>query len=121
MLRLILNIVLLIILVVFIAINMAYRTSINFFGLVLEDISVVAVVLVSIVFGIIYSFVTYLINYFLRKGRERLRKNREQTKQKERELKERERSIDLAEDTPDEALVPVTEKPADKKRSRRKS
>jgi uncharacterized integral membrane protein len=93
--RLILNILLLVVLVVFIAINMAYRTTVNFFGLMLEDVSVVAVVLVSIVFGIVYSFVTYLINFFVRKRRARLNRRREQTKEKERELKEKEKELAL--------------------------
>jgi uncharacterized integral membrane protein len=122
MLRLIVNIVLLIILVVFIALNVVYRTTINLFGMVLEDVSVVAVVLMAIVFGIVYSFITYVIMFFLRKKRERLRKNRDQTKQKERELKERERDVELIESemepkTSDVALA----QPKDQSRQRKKS
>jgi TRAP-type C4-dicarboxylate transport system permease small subunit len=97
MVRLILNIVLLVILVVFVALNMQYRTAVNIFGLALEEVSVVAVVLVSLAVGIVYSFITYLLNYFSRLRRERLKKNRELTKQKEQELKERERSMVSAE------------------------
>ena len=97
MVRLIINIALLIVLVVFIAFNVAYRTTVNLFGVVLEDVSVVAVVLMAIVFGIVYSFITYVITYFMRKKRDRLRRNREQTTQKERELKERERNVEATE------------------------
>ena len=51
MVRLILNIVLFIILAVFVVINLPYKTSVNLFSWVIEEVSVVAVVLMSFVLG----------------------------------------------------------------------
>jgi len=96
MVRLILNIVLFILLAVFVAINMPYTTTINLFGYLMEDISTVAVVLITLAAGIVYSFVTYFVNFLIRKRRERSRKSRQQTQEKEKQLQKKEKDLEAA-------------------------
>jgi len=93
MLRLIVHIVLLAIVVVFVALNVPYSTSVNLFGHMFEDISTVAVVLVSFILGIIYSFFIYVQNYFHKSGKKRVKEKRDLTKEKEKELKTKEKQI----------------------------
>lgn len=90
MLRLILHIVLLAVLAVFVAMNMPYKTSINLFGYMFEDISTVAVVLISLIAGVVYSFIYYILSYFRKSGIKRAKKREEKTKDRQKELKEKE-------------------------------
>ena len=93
MVRLIINILFLIVLAVFIALNVSHTTSVNIFGHVVENVSVVAVILLSIVLGVMYSFLFYITSYF---GKVRKGKLKEQTvfaKKKEKELKTREKNL----------------------------
>lgn len=94
MIRLIFNIIFLIILAVFVAMNMSYETSINLFTLKMENVSVVAVVLLSIVAGVLYSFLFYVTSYLGRLRKERIHKKADTAKKKEQELKNREKSLD---------------------------
>jgi len=94
MVRLIFNIIFLIILAVFIALNMSYKTDINLFTMKMEEISVVAVVLLSIVAGVLYSFLFYMTSYFGKLRKEKMHKRFDSAKKKEKELKDREKSID---------------------------
>ncbi len=89
MISLIVNIFLLVALAAFVALNVPFTTSVNLFGYVAEDISTVAVILLSVVFGILFSFFFYLA--------ESMRKARKH-KQKERlkEIKVKEKQIDKA-------------------------
>ncbi|MFW6343435.1 MAG: DUF1049 domain-containing protein [Sediminispirochaetaceae bacterium] len=90
MLRLILHIVLLAVLAVFVAMNVPYKTSINLFGYMFEDISTVAVVLISLIAGVVYSFIYYILSYFRKSGIKRAKKRAEKTKDRQKELKEKE-------------------------------
>lgn len=90
MLRLILHIVILAVLAVFVAMNVPYKTSINLFGYMFEDISTVAVVLISLVAGVVYSFIYYILSYFRKTGIKRAKRREEKTKDKQKELKEKE-------------------------------
>jgi len=96
MVRLILNIVLFLVLAVFVAINMPYRTTINLFSYVVEDISTVAVILITLAVGIIYSFITYFVNFLVRRRREKLKKSKQLTQEKEKQLQKREKDIEAA-------------------------
>lgn len=91
MFRLIIHIILLAVVVVFVALNVPYTTSVNLFTYMFEDVSTVAVVLVSFIVGIIYSFLIYLQNYFHQSGKKRQKERRDQTKIKEKELKTKEK------------------------------
>lgn len=107
MLRLILHIVLLAVLAVFVAMNVPYKTSINLFGYMFEDISTVAVVLISLIAGVVYSFIYYILSYFRKTGIKRAKRREEKTKDKQKELKEKE---DLLKDQTQENKKIVKEK-----------
>ena len=62
MTRLVFSIIFLVVLAVFIAFNAQYTTDINLFGYRLEAVPTVAVVLLTLVAGVVYSFGLYLIN-----------------------------------------------------------
>jgi len=94
MVRLIFNILFLVILAVFVALNMSYKTDINLFTLKMEEVSVVAVVLLSLVAGVLYSFLFYITNYFGKLRKEKIHKRADSAKKKEQELKNREKNID---------------------------
>lgn len=93
MIRLVIHILLLAIVVVFVALNVSYTTSINLFGYMFADISTVAVTLVAFILGIIYSFFYYVLNYFNKSGKKKARERSKQTKDKEKELKEKEAEL----------------------------
>ncbi len=93
MVRLTFSIVFLVILVLFIAFNAQYTMDINLFGYKLVSIPVVAVVLLTLITGVLYSFGLFLITYFAKrrssKEKDRKRKNLE----KEKELKVQEQEL----------------------------
>ena len=90
MIRLLFHIILLGVVAAFVAINVSYTTTINLFGYMFEDISTVAVVLISLIAGVLYSFIYYILSFFRSNGAKRAKKRAEKTKDKERELKEKE-------------------------------
>lgn len=116
MIRLIVNIVLLVVLAVFIALNGTFRTDVNIFGWKLVDVSVVAVMIISLAVGVIYSFFFYLSNYLTKISKQKLKEKSRFTKVKEKELKEREDNLEFIEEEP--APVLSTEEPAKKKKKR---
>jgi len=94
MIRLIVNILFLIVLAVFIALNVSYSTSVNIFGRVFENISVVAVILLSIVLGVLYSFLFYVSTYLGRLQKGKIKEKKDFTIKKEKELKTREKLLE---------------------------
>lgn len=96
MIRLIINIVTLIVLAIFIAMNVSYETSINLFGFKYDNISTVAVIIISLVSGVLYSFVYYLLTYISKSERLKMRNKSKQAKLKEKELKNKEKNIHKA-------------------------
>ena len=96
MIRLIINIVTLIILAIFIALNVSYETSINLFGFKYDNISTVAIIIISLVSGVLYSFVYYLLTYISKSEKLKIRKKSKQAKVKEKELKNKEKNIQKA-------------------------
>ena len=109
MIRLILNILMLVLLAVFIALNVSFETSINLFGFRYDNISTVAVIIISLVTGVLYSFVYYLLTYISKSEKSKIKNKHKQTKQKEKELKTKEKNIDktieerVKESTPEQA------------------
>lgn len=93
MVKLVIHILLLAVVVVFVALNVPYTTSINLFGYMFEDVSTVAVVLLAFIVGIIYSFFYYVLNYFYKSGRKKDKERRQKTKVKEKELQAKETEI----------------------------
>ena len=107
MIRLILNILTLVILAVFIALNVSYETSINLFGFKYDNISTVAVIIISLVSGVLYSFLYYLLTFISKSEKLKTRTRSKQAKIKEKELKDKEKNMDktiedrVKESTPD--------------------
>jgi uncharacterized integral membrane protein len=116
MIRLIFSIVFLIILAVFIAFNAQFSTDVNLFGYKLESVPLVAVVLLTLVAGVLYSFGLYLITYFskrrVQKEKNKKRKNEEKAKAlktQEHELKTAQASLEKSSDI---SLPPPEDKQA---------
>ena len=110
MVRLVFSIIFLIILAVFIAFNAQYTTELSLFGYKMEAVPTVAVVLLTLVVGVVYSFGLYLITFFS-KRRTVKEKNRKRTnEEKEKALKVQEQELKTARDTmenPQSALPPA--------------
>jgi uncharacterized integral membrane protein len=113
MIRLIINICALIILAIFIALNVSYETSINLFGFKYENISTVAVIIISLVSGVLYSFFYYLLTYISKSEKLKIRNKHKQTKLKEKELKDKEKNIHKAIEEGVKESVPSKEDPVD--------
>ncbi|MCD6398242.1 MAG: DUF1049 domain-containing protein [Spirochaetaceae bacterium] len=94
MIRLIINILTLVVLAVFVAMNVAYKTSINLFGYKYDDISTVAVILIALVAGVLYSFLFYLLTFISKSEKVKIRNKHKNTKLKEKELKDKEKNLD---------------------------
>lgn len=86
MVRIIVTIVLLLVLAVLVVLNVENMTSVNVFGWRIEQISVVAVGIVSFVGGALYSFFIYLASYLRRKRREKLGQRETIVEEQEREF-----------------------------------
>jgi len=114
MVRLIVNIVFLVILAVFIALNAPYKTSVNIFGFRIEEVSVVAVIIVTLVIGVVYSFFFYASNYLLRAKKQKLKQKAQDTRQKAKQLEEKEQDIQSValERADRDASEPAVSKPA---------
>jgi len=113
MIRLIINIATLIILAIFIAMNVSYETSINLFGFKYDNISTVAVIIVSIVSGVLYSFVYYLLTFISKSEKLKMRNKGKQAKLKEKELKTKEKNIHKAIEEGVKESLPNTNDPVD--------
>ena len=96
MIRLIINILTLLIVAVFIAMNVSYETTINLFGYKYDNISTVAVIIVALVSGVLYSFFYYFLTYLSKSEKLKIRKKSNQAKLKEKELKSKEKNIKKA-------------------------
>ena len=96
MIRLIFSIVFLVILAVFIALNARFTTDVNLFGYRLESIPVVAVVLLTLVVGVLYSFGLYLITFFSRRRADKLKDRKRENEEKEKILKTQEQKLKTA-------------------------
>lgn len=94
MFRLIVNLIFIVIILVFVIINIPYKTTINFFGQKYENISVISIVLFSIIAGIVISFFYYVTSYFDKLRKEKIKEKINKSKQKEKELKEKEKNIE---------------------------
>ena len=92
--RLVFSIVFFIILAIFIAINAKFTTSLNIFGYQVEEVATVAVVVITMALGVVYSFTLYLISYFVKSRAKKIKTQKGETKQKERSLNEREKSLE---------------------------
>jgi uncharacterized integral membrane protein len=95
MVRLVFSILLFIVLAVFIALNAQYTTTINFFSYIIEEVSVAAVVIITMAIGVIYSFPLYLSNYLARHRAERLKSQKMKNRAKADELAAREKELKL--------------------------
>ena len=97
MVRIIVNIALLIVLAVFVAFNMPYRTAVNLFGWQLEELSTVAVILISVVIGVLYSFTLYVAAFLGRTRRTKMRTRSSAVDAMAKSLKTKEKNLEDAE------------------------
>ena len=90
--------------------NVSYTTSINLFGYKLEQISTVAVILISIAAGVVYSFFYYLLTYLAKTRRDKIKSQDKRSKAKAKELKNKEKHIqNKIDEEVKKALPPDTE------------
>ncbi len=101
MVRIVISIILLIALCVLVVLNLEYRTSINLFWIRFDQVSVVAIALVSFVLGVLYSFFLYATRYFVGLRRNSLLARSQELAQREQEAFAREK----------EAARPVAQAP----------
>ena len=114
MIRLIFSIVFLVILAVFIAFNAQFSTDVNLFGYKLIAVPTVAVVLLTLVTGVIYSFGLYIIAYFVKRRAEKAKDLKRKNSDKAKELKTQEQELKNAKTTlPPPETSPATVVPAD--------
>lgn len=113
MIRLIINILTLIIVAVFIAMNVSYETSINLFGFKYENISTVAVIIVALVSGVLYSFFYYFLTFISKSEKLKIRSMNKQTKLKEKELKNKEKNLNKAIEVGEKKSIPDNTHTAD--------
>jgi uncharacterized integral membrane protein len=122
MIRLIFSIIFLVILAVFIAFNAQYTTDVNLYGYKLNAIPMVAVVLLTLVAGVLYSFGLYLITFFSRKRAEKEKELKRKNAEKAKELKNHEEELKQAKESlppPDNSGAAVlTPKGSNKKRKK---
>ena len=112
MVRLVFSIVFLIILAVFIAFNAQFSTDVNLFGYKLEAVPTVAVVLLTLVTGVLYSFGLYLIAYFSKRRSQKEKNKKRKNEEKEKALKTQEKEIRNAKATLEHAAeAPETLQP----------
>ena len=104
MIRLIVSILLFIILAVFVALNAQYTTTVDLFGYEFKQVSVAAVVTVTLAVGVLYSFTLYVSNFLSKSRAERLKNQKRKNKEKATELAEKEKGIQ-------EVSAPVIEAP----------
>ena len=119
MIRLIFSIVFLVILAVFIAFNAKFNTDVNIFGYKLTSVPTVAVVLLTLVVGVLYSFGLYLITYFTKRRTAKAKELRRKNTEKAKELKDQEEELKNAQATLPEAEQPAPPNPP-KKNGRKK-
>jgi uncharacterized integral membrane protein len=117
MIRLIINILTLIVLAVFVSMNVAYKTTINLFGYRYDDISTIAVILISLVGGVVYSFIYYLLTYLNKSEKLKIRNKHKNAKLKEKELKDKEKNIDKTIEDRVKESAPEEMDPVDKELS----
>ena len=94
MIRLIVSIIFFIILAVFIAFNAKYTTTVSLYGYVLEEVSTVAVLIVSMALGVLYSFSLYLSSYLAKRRSRKIKKVKNRTQKRAEELKDREKEME---------------------------
>jgi uncharacterized integral membrane protein len=101
MVRLIFSIIFLIILAVFIAFNATYSTGVNLFGYKMESVPTVAVVLLTLVVGVLYSFGLYVTSYFSKKQSSKAKTKKQKNAAKAKELEYQEKELKTARETLD--------------------
>ncbi|MAG13671.1 MAG: hypothetical protein CMN78_03640 [Spirochaetales bacterium] len=108
--RLVLSIIFLIILAIFIAFNAQYSTQLNLFGYKIENVSVVAVVILTLVVGVLYSFSLYVTSFFSKLRAEKIKSVKSKNVEREKVLQEQEQHLQDARTAVEQAS---TEPPPD--------
>ena len=85
MVRIGITIVLILTLCVLVVLNLDYKTSVNLFWRIFDNVSVVVVALVSFVAGVLYSFLLYAARFFAGLRKNALANRRSALDQREKE------------------------------------
>lgn len=96
MVRIVVSILLLLVLAVLVVFNVDYKTTVNLFGLELENISVIAVGIFSFVAGALYSFFIYVASYLRKRRRKKLGVREEGLRERETEIAHRGETADAS-------------------------
>jgi uncharacterized integral membrane protein len=107
MARIVLSIILLLVLVAIVAFNASYTSDVNLFGYKMTDVPTVAIFMASLVLGVLYSFLLYVMSYFARRKTARLTKQRKIVKDREKKLAARRNELEEKEDELQERQVAV--------------
>jgi uncharacterized integral membrane protein len=84
--RIVFSVILLVLITMLIVLNLGPTTTVNLFGVTLQDVPLVAVAMLSFALGVVYSFVLYAGQYFHRKSLQRLEKRNRDMEERERKL-----------------------------------
>ena len=104
MVRLIISTVILVVLAVLLIFNGTYMTEVNLFGYRIQGVPVVLVAVIGFVFGVLYSFVLYLMRFLAKRRKATIKSKDHDVRIREQELIEKEKHLDnLAEDLTESA------------------
>lgn len=91
--RIIFSVVSLVALAVLVVLNAGTNASFNLFGRSLEEVPIVAIVLVSFVTGVLYSFIFYVSGYLARQRKEKLAMQKQRLKSQEATIRSKDASL----------------------------
>jgi uncharacterized integral membrane protein len=113
MVRLIISLVILVVLAVLLVFNGTFMTPVNLFGYQIERVPVVVVAIVGFVFGVLYSFVLYLMRFLAKRHSTTIKSKDRDVRMREQEIKEKEKQLDTLAGDLAESVGGTTAGPAD--------
>ncbi len=119
MVRIIISIALLVALCVLVVLNLDYKSSVNLFWVVFDNVSIVAVGLVSFVAGVLYSFFLYATRYFIGLKRSSMAARTQELARREQEVVAKEDEVAQAAAQIPEGTVEAGDVAAPRKKKRR--
>ena len=94
MFRLIVGVLILVLLGVLFAMNVANVTDLNLFGSRMRNVPIIAVAIAGFVLGVFYSFVLYFMRFLARRRRASLQDRDRSVRDRERTVKDREKELE---------------------------
>ena len=93
MFRLIVGVLILVLLGVLFAMNVANVTDLNLFGSRMRNVPIIAVAIAGFVLGVLYSYIHYFLRYLARQRRASQKNRDRSVRDRERTLKDREKEL----------------------------